>query len=65
MMYQEQYCTWNTATLYKGGRITVNGTTNYTVYDTKGNPIGSVRGIPSGWSFSPYSDGEITYLGTA
>lgn len=65
MMYKEQYCTWNTATLYKGGRITVSGTTNYTVYDTKGNPIGSVRGIPSGWSFSPYSDGEITYLGTA
>ena len=58
-------CDWQTVTLYKGGRISVSGTTNYTVYDTAGNPIGSVRGIPSGWSFSAYSDGEITFLGQA
>lgn len=59
----EHYAEWQEVTLYKGGKITVSGTTNYTVYDTSGNPIGSVRGIPSSWSLSAYSNGTYNFLG--
>lgn len=59
----EHYAEWQKVTLYKGGKITVSGTTNYTVYDTSGNPIGSVRGIPSSWSLSAYSNGTYNFLG--
>lgn len=54
---------WQEVTLYRGGRISVSGTTNHTVYDLSGNPIGSVRGIPSSWAFSASSDGTYHFLG--
>ena len=59
----EHQTEWQEVTLYKGGRVSVSGTTNYTVYDLNGNPIGSVRGIPSSWSFSANSDGTYHFLG--
>lgn len=59
----DYYTEWKTQPIYKGGKITVGGTTSYLCYDFSGNPIGSVRGIPSSWSFSQYKDGEIVFLG--
>ena len=59
----EKQAGWKTATLYKGGSVSVTSTTNYTVWGYDGNPIGTVRGIPSGFGFSASSNGEIAYLG--
>lgn len=58
----EHYASWAEVTLYRGGKVSINSTTSLTVYDYKGNPIGKVNGIPSGFSFSPSSNGTINYL---
>ncbi|MBR5874484.1 MAG: hypothetical protein IKY90_07130 [Oscillospiraceae bacterium] len=59
------YTGWDTVTLYKGGHVGINSTTSATVFDFSGNPIGKVSGIPSGFYFTPSSNGEITYLAQA
>jgi hypothetical protein len=58
-------CAWDSVTLYRGGHVGINSTTSLTVWDNNGNPIGKVNGIPSGFSFTPSSNGSITFLTTA
>lgn len=58
------YTHWDTVTLYRGGSISVSQTTSRNVYNSSGSTIGYVT-VPVGWSFSPYSNGEITYLAQA
>jgi hypothetical protein len=55
-------CAWDSVTLYKGGHVGISSTTSAVVWDNSGNPIGKVNGIPSGFSFTPYSDGTIDFL---
>ncbi len=56
-------CSWKEATLYRGGSVGINSTTSLTVFDYNDNPIGKVSGIPSGFVFTPSSNGTINYLG--
>lgn len=55
-------CAWSNVKLYKGGTVGINSTTTLTVYDYSGNPIGKVNGIPSGFNFTPSSNGTIDFL---
>ena len=53
---------WQEVTLYRGGSVGINSTTSLTVWDNSGNPIGKVNGIPSGFSFTPSSQGTFHFL---
>ena len=51
-------------TLYKGGTISIDKyDLTVAVVDNDGNVIGRTKGIPSAWTFTPSSNGSISYLG--
>lgn len=58
------YTQWDSVTLYRGGSISVSQSTTRNVYDADGKTIGYVT-VPVGWSFTPHSNGSITFLTTA
>lgn len=58
------YTQWDSVTLYRGGSISVSQSTTRSVYDEDGKTIGYVN-VPVGWSFTPHSNGSITFLTTA